>query len=122
MAPERMGAGALPEGEDEWREVILALAGRDGGPWRLLERDGGKPAFMQPPVGKNPDTFPIHLSTAAPGKLDILVNSKNHEVKQHAVNRPEPQDWIMALISVQTMDNASGNGRKGISRSCPRSG
>ena len=116
MALERMGAGALPEGEGEWREAILALTGGDGGPWRLLERDGEKPAFMQPPAGKNPDRFPIHLSAATPGRLDILVDSKNHEVKQHAVNRPEPQDWIMALISVQTMDNASGSGRKGISR------
>ena len=39
------------------------------------------------------------------------MKSKNHEVQN-----AQPDDWMMALISVQTMDCASGNGRKGASR------
>ena len=119
MAMENGGRDSPPESEEEWRELLRQLTPQhqDDEPWRLTTGDMMMPAFMQPPC-RNPESQEDFgkLVATTPGELDILVKSKNHEVKQHEVQNAQPDDWMMALISVQTMDCASGNGRKGASR------
>ena len=116
-ALELAGAREIPEDEAHWLQLLEALTGHPGHePWQLIHEDLTAPAFLQPPT-MNPDSIlNSRLEAPTPGSLDILASSKNHEVKRNTVRNAEPQDWFMALVSLQTQENYSGSGRKGISR------
>ena len=122
-ALEDQPPGRIPETEEEWRRLLEILQPVRDGPqtwhqaWHLIGQDLRSCAFMQPPMGQRGKATDFTKTLQTPGALDILVYSKNHEIKRNQVQQPELDDWIMALITVQTMDNASGAGRKGISRS-----
>ena len=51
-----------------------------------------------------------------PDDLDILVKSKNHDVKQTIVLDSSLEDWVFALVSLQTMAGFLGSGNYGITR------
>ena len=51
-----------------------------------------------------------------PDELDILVTSKNHEMKTSVAKRTGHDDWIFALVTLQTMSGFMGAGNYGISR------
>ena len=107
----------IPESEGEWRELLQGLAPRfqDNEPWHLVQPDITVPAFMQAP-GPDQETLREYTGTApTPRGIDVLVTSKNHDVKQHSLQEPELDDWLMALVTLQTMENASGR-RPGTSR------
>ena len=101
---------------DAWRSALLALtpAHPDGAPWRLVAQ-ADQPALLQPPV---PDG---HLKDwknrlAAADELDMLVTSKNHDLKAARMQRSTPEDWLYALLSLQTQEGFLGAGNYGISR------
>jgi CRISPR system Cascade subunit CasA len=48
--------------------------------------------------------------------LDMLVTSKNHDLKGARLRRAEPDDWLFALVSLQTQEGFLGAGNYGISR------
>ena len=52
----------------------------------------------------------------AADELDMLVTSKNHDLKAARMRRAEADDWLMALISLQTQEGFLGAGNYGISR------
>jgi CRISPR system Cascade subunit CasA len=52
----------------------------------------------------------------APDELDMLVTSKNHDLKAARMQRGTPEDWLFALISLQTQEGFLGAGNYGISR------
>ena len=118
MGMERAGTRTPPRDEAGWREILEGMTPGYPGhePWTLVVDDPNAPAFMQPPC--DPQGYPekFHKISVTPGHLDILVHSKMHEVKQNQVRNAEPDDWMMAIVNVQTMENATGSGRKGISR------
>ena len=118
MGMEQAGVRTPPRDESSWREILEGLTPGYPGhePWCLVVENPRAPAFMQPPC--DPEGYPekFRQPATSPGNLDVLVHSKNHEVKQHAVRHPEPDDWMMAILNMQTMDGSSGSGRKGISR------
>lgn len=102
--------------EQEWRGALLALTPEhpDGSAWCLLAPHD-KPAFMQAPVpGGSVDDWDKTLY--APDQLDMLVTSKNHDLKVARMRRAEPDDWVMGLISLQTQEGFLGAGNYGISR------
>ncbi len=103
-------------GEDFWREHLRDLAGEAGDDaWRLVVDDLSRPAFMQPPLPEA-DHGRLKLQAETPDALDLLPTAKNHDVKQARAARPEPHEWLFALVSLQTMSGYFGRGNPGISR------
>jgi len=102
--------------EAAWRDALLALTPNDpdGAPWCLISAQD-RPAFMQPPVpGEVIESWTNRL--VAPDQLDMLVTSKNHDLKAARMIDSQPEDWMMALISLQTQEGFLGAGNYGISR------
>ena len=124
-----------PKGADEWCRIIRALTPDwpDDEPWQLVVNDITRPAFMQPPASslqtaeeygtksikrggqsiRIPDEDKICRS---PDKLDMLVTSKNHDLKAQVAEQALAGDWIFSLVALQTMEGYGGAGNYGISR------
>ena len=113
LACIRSGLAKPPADAEGWRAALRKLTPDfpDDSPWRLvspLER----PAFLQSVVG-SVDGF---KQVATPDELDILVTAKNHDVKGARLVKAQPDDWLFALVSLQTMEGFLGAGNYGVSR------
>lgn len=100
----------------DWRRALLALTpdDEDGAAWCLVAPPE-RPALLQPPVpGERIADWRNVLKAA--DELDMLVTSKNHDVKAARARRAEPDDWLFALVSLQTQEGFLGAGNYGISR------
>ena len=115
LAMHRGGSTEMPSGEDEWRGLLRGLTRDfpDDEPWRLVVKDSSKPAFLQPPV---PEGVKLNNAIPCPDTLDLLITSKNHDLKRAVARRATPQDWIFALVSLQTGEGYGGAGNQGIAR------
>ncbi|MDR1490509.1 MAG: hypothetical protein LBS65_08540 [Desulfovibrio sp.] len=104
-------------GTDWWAGALrrLTSAYEQDEPWSLVVADIAKPAFLQPPVmdGSLAGWTGVKES---PDDLDILITSKNHGVKQSRMNAHAVEDWLFALVSVQTQGGYEGSGLYGIAR------
>ena len=116
IAVERVGGYEPPTAADEWRAVLRGLTPEfgDDEPWRLIVGDSELPAFMQCPAVGGLDAYRRRIAT--PDDLDILVTSKNHDVKQGVAIRHALEDWVFALVDLQTMAGFLGAGNYGIAR------
>lgn len=115
MALDRAGIDAPPDSVEDWEKLLLSLSDGLHEPWSLFVEDLSKPAFMQAPVPEGAISKKWK-EFATPGELDVLVTSKNHDVKIQLVSRPKIQHWVYALVTLQTMDGFLGRGNYGISR------
>lgn len=111
------GAGETQPWDDvvAWREALLGLTPEysDGCAFCLvgpIER----PAFLQPPVAES--SLDGWKDIATPDVLDMLITSKNHDLKESRMRVVEPDDWLFALTSLQTQEGFLGAGNYGISR------
>lgn len=104
------------ETADEWREALLALTpdDPDGAAWCLVTPPD-RPALLQAPVVGGSIAEWKSRSFAA-DEIDMLVTSKNHDVKGSRARRSQPEDWLFALLSLQTQEGFLGAGNYGISR------
>lgn len=100
----------------EWQSALLALTpeDKDGAAWCLVTPHS-RPAFFQ--------AANLEGTTAAwkgryqtPDELDILVTSKNHDLKASRAVDAGIDAWIFALVSLQTQEGVLGAGNYGISR------
>lgn len=98
-----------------WTEGIRRLGGADDGPWTLVVDDLSQPAFLQPPLPAG-DQDKLKVKAEMPDTLDVLVTSKNHDLKRQRASQPDVDEWVFALISSQTASGYSGSGNFGISR------
>jgi CRISPR system Cascade subunit CasA len=116
LALERAGEGTLPDGEGSWRELIAGLTPEypEGEPWSLVVSDLLKPALLQSPIPNR--SLPEFRVIETPDKLDMLVTSKNHDLKAERMRKSSPEDWLFALLSLQTQEGIMGSGKYGISR------
>ena len=107
-----------PTDADEWCSIIRALTPGfpDDEPWRLVVEDITKPAFMQPPASSEEYLKDFKSEVATPDELDMLIVSKNHDLKVNVGEEGILDDWLFALITLQTMEGFSGAGNYGISR------
>lgn len=99
----------------DWRTALVALTPDhpDGCAFSLLAPHD-QPAFLQAPVpGGKLDGW---KEIATPDALDMLVTSKNHDLKGERMRRAEADDWLFALVSLQTQEGFLGAGNYGISR------
>ncbi|QFQ88367.1 CRISPR-associated protein Cse1 [Paracoccus kondratievae] len=114
LALDAAGLRDLPEDEDNWRRALRVLTPdfADDAPWHLIQTDRKHPAFLQPPDPGGEKWTPV----ATPDALDMLITSRNHDIKREIAREPEPQDWIFALVSLQTMEGYGGKDSYGIAR------
>ena len=118
IAMHRAGTQELPDSAQEWETIIRRLTPDHPGdePWHLAVENSAAPAFMQPPCHPGGDAGDQDKTASTPTEIDVLVTSKNHEVKQSPGLEHQPQDWMNALITIQTMGGNLGAGNLGISR------
>lgn len=112
-----------PGQDDEfWRQGMRVLTqGIGDDAWSLVVDDLTRPAFMQPPLPLEDHArlTPLgddDLFAQASDAMDLLVTSKNHDVKSAKTIRSRPDSWFYTLISLQTMSGFFGRGKHGISR------
>ncbi|MDE2850450.1 MAG: type I-E CRISPR-associated protein Cse1/CasA [Acidobacteriota bacterium] len=116
IAVQQAGLAELPCAASEWRILLRGVTPDfdDDAPWRLVVDDPAKPAFMQCPAGSAFNQYRRRVAT--PDDLDLLVTSKNHDVKQAVARASAPEDWVFALIDLQTMAGFLGAGNYPIAR------
>lgn len=115
LALHRAGTTRLPPSEDEWAQCLRGLTPDFPGdePWCLVVEDPSKPAFFQPPV---PVRMELKSHVLTPDALDLLITSKNHDLKQAVAHDATAQDWIYSLVSLQTSEGFGGKTNYGIAR------
>ena len=118
MAMHRADIGEPPAHSAEWTALIRGLTRDylDDEPWQLVVDDITKSAFMQPPASSQNKGKELKITVATPDDLDMLVTSKNHDLKAAMAAEAGVDDWIFSLVTLQTMEGFSGAGNYGISR------
>ena len=118
LALHRAGRSEPPVAAAEWCELIRGLTPgyENDEPWQLVVEDITKPAFMQPPASAPGKLAEYKSAVETPDELDMLVTSKNHDLKAAVASAATINDWLFALISLQTMEGFGGAGNYGISR------
>ncbi len=107
--------GTLPPDEDGWRAALRTLTDGKDEPWCLVVEDIKQAAFMQPPMTGKDFRDPKKVIEAA-DELDMLVTSKNHDVKISRATRARPEHWVFVLTNLQTSDGFAGRDNYGIAR------
>jgi len=105
--------------EAEWRALLVQAAKKDGAEleaFTLVVGDLSKPAFLQPPVPERTLENLKHTHDFPSGELDVLITAKNHDVKVNRIARPDAEHWVLALLTLQTMQGVLGAGNYGIAR------
>ncbi len=119
MAMHKADMTDPPADAETWYNLIRGLTlpdFPDDEPCHLVVDDITKPAFMQPPASSEDKATEYKSTVQTPDELDMLVTSKNHDVKSAVAVASEYDDLILALISLQTSEGFSGAGNYGISR------
>ena len=116
VAIHHAGRDSMPGSAREWCTLLLKLTSEypDHAPWKLLVDDPAQPAFMQCPAPAGLGSYRGSMMT--PDDLDILVTSKNHDIKQTVARNAALEDWVFALIDLQTMAGFLGAGNYQIAR------
>lgn len=118
MAMHRDELADPPSDAAEWLRIIRALTPGcpNDEPWQLVVDNITKPAFMQPPASSVEREKDYKNTVATPDELDMLVTSKNHDLKAAVATQAAPDEWLFALVTLQTMEGFSGAGNYGVSR------
>ena len=118
MTSHHAGLDTLPDDADTWAALLRGLTPEwpDDEPWQLVMDDITKPAFMQPPARSKEREQDYKNAVATPDELDMLVTSKNHDLKAEVAEQASVDDWIFAMVTPQTMEGFGGAGNYGISR------
>ncbi len=117
MAMLAGGETELPGDEGRWCELLRGLTPGFPGdePWTLVVGDLSKPAFLQPPLPEG-DWEKLKDVEVTPDAIDMLVTSKNHDLKAARLETAGAEHWLFALITLQTWEGFLGRGNYGISR------
>ncbi len=107
---------ALPTSEAAWRDLLHGLTPDMPEAWELVVDDWSKPALLQPPTVAPGDKAAYKNRLPTPDALDMLVTAKNHDVKQERMAAAREEDWLFALVTLQTTEGFLGAGNYGISR------
>ena len=110
------GRDGLPDDAADWAADLRRLTPdhADDSPWRLFAKEPDQPAFLQPP-----DPGGLNWNTVeTPDALDLLITARNHDLKQNIAKQSTLEDWVFALVSLQTSAGYDGGrgGYRGIAR------
>ena len=116
LALHKLGSATAFATVEAWRDALLALTpdDPDGAAWCLVSPPD-RPALLQAavPGGSLADWKSPSFSA---DEIDMLVTSKNHDLKGSRARRSQPEDWLFALLSLQTQEGCLGAGNYGVSR------
>ena len=103
-----------PKDSAAWATLLRGLTPdhTDDAPWCMVVEESAKPAFLQPPAPDNLKWSPV----STPDALDLLITARNHDLKQSVAREVEAEDWLFALVSLQTSEGYGGAGNHGIAR------
>ena len=112
--PAERRPSEVPVDPSSWAVALRALTPdhADDAPWRLVVDDDAQPAFLQPPAPAGLKWSTVHT----PDDLDLLITSRNHDLKRTVARHAAAEDWVLALISLQTSEGYGGRGHQGIAR------
>ena len=118
MAVHRDRLDTSPSDTEGWLRIIRGLTSdwSDDEPWQLVVEDITKPAFVQSPASSSEREKDFKNVVPTPDDLDMLVTSKNHDIKSEVAEQAGIDDWIFALITLQTMEGYGGRYNYGVSR------
>ncbi len=118
MAMQKAGTESPPADAAEWAELIRGLTPDwpDDEPWHMVVEDITRPAFMQPPATSPGKETEYKNTLVTADELDMLVTSKCHDLKSSVASQGSIDDWLFALVTLQTMEGYGGAGNHGISR------
>lgn len=116
VALHRAGRQSPPNEAESWRALLRSLTAKweADEPWQLVVEKPTQPAFLQTAAPGGLEAYRKRKET--PDDLDLLVTSKNHDLKQHIADGARPEDWVLALVNLQTMAGFAGAGNYGIAR------
>jgi CRISPR system Cascade subunit CasA len=119
LSLHRAGVSELPTKASDWMTLLAGLtAPHSDTAWSLVVDDPTRPALLQAPVVK-PEQFENYKTVIdTPDALDLLVTSKNHDVKSERMAEASPEHWLYALVTLQTFEGVmgAGGGKYGIAR------
>ena len=103
-----------PDYASGWTDLLRALTPdyADDAPWCLTDGNRALPAFLQPP---DPGGLKW-IGVRTPDDLDILITARNHDIKQSMARDSSAEDWLFALVSLQTSSGFDGRGNYGVAR------
>jgi len=104
--------------ESDWEALLTGLTPSfpGGEPWQLVVDDWTKPALLQPPIVTGTNTADYKTVFHTPDQLDLLVTSRNHDLKTARMLDTTLDHWLFALVALQTGEGYSGRDNWGISR------
>ena len=108
--------GEVPMNAEGWAAALRGLTREwpQDEPWCLMA-PAEAPAFLQSPAPGG-DLRPYDKPIATPDELDPLVTSKNHDFKAARMRAAMPEEWMFALMTLQTTAGYSGRKNYGIMR------
>lgn len=112
----RHSTDRLPSDPRYWRDGLLDLANGIETAWQLVVEDVTQPAFLQHPWQSWEAKTHLKPKAKTPDELDVLVTSKNHDVKMARMNAHQEESWLFALLMLQTTSGFLGQGNYGIVR------
>lgn len=108
------GRDRPPTQETEWACALRGLtpSDPDDAPWRLVVAELDRPAFLQAP---DPGGLKWN-AVETPDSIDMLITARNHDLKRAVAGDAAPEDWVFALVSLQTCEGYGGRGNNGVAR------
>ena len=118
LALHRSSIVEPPEDAARWAKILrrLTIGFPDDEPWHLVVGDITRPAFLQPATTSDERVADYKHAVNTPDELDMLLTGRNHDLKSAVAANGETDDWLYALIALQTTDGYAGAGYYGISR------
>jgi CRISPR system Cascade subunit CasA len=116
IAAKEAGLTEPPAHADHWKTILRGLTSEWSAdePWSLVA-EADCPALLQVP-NPNGDLSDYDKVIDQPDALDLLITSKNHDVKAARMAVAQPDDWLFSLISLQTQEGRLGPGNFGVAR------
>ena len=114
IAIHRAHAVGVWTSESDWCRALLALTRDRHEPWTLVVEDLSAPAFFQPPVPEG--SVATWKVEQCPDNVDVLVTTRNHDVKRSQIRSASPEMWVYALVTLQTSQGYPGRGYNRIAR------
>lgn len=107
---------ATPPGQAEaWLSALRQLAPDhpDDAAFTLVTAPN-KPAFLQAPIMDG--SLADFDRAVTPDQLDMLITSRAHDLKPSQMLDASPEEWLFALLTLQTMQGYSGRDNYGVAR------
>ncbi|MEX1366423.1 MAG: type I-E CRISPR-associated protein Cse1/CasA [Nannocystaceae bacterium] len=115
IALERGDRTTPPTEPNAWEELLLRLTDGAREPWCLVVDALDQPALLQPPVPEK-TLAPLKNYARTPDALDILLTTRNFDIKGQRAAAGLAEHWLFALVARQTFEGFGGAGNYGVLR------